>query len=308
LTGYISLAIAVLLSGGSRLLDALIAPPSSQSPFVSGSTDVYNYTSLAFLSASAELFEVTHRPASLLERPAFFFKRVAPRWLAVLASACGTDPSTLPTTTGFNITIRDARNARLRPSTTGFALVRMRNASPTTDWRSETGVRALQMEMEPEILRLYPRTKRVVWTHAAVRGGAAFGDRPLTLNRPQLDYCSNETARWLFRAEFADRGSADGWHRIEDQSRQRGAPRVALFLSKPIGSPQVRGSASAPSESGEHRLLSGVGTSAGVLSVTLWGVVRCGRSAGCVRCGPCRLLLGGGGCGGKISSGTSPTP
>ena len=40
-------------------------------------------------------------------------------------------------------------------------------------------------------------------------------------------------------------------------------------------------------------LLSGAGASAGVLSSTL-GVARCGRSTGCVLCGPCRLLCWGG--------------
>ena len=60
--------------------------------------------------------------------------------------------------------------------------------------------------MEPHLMKLYPDTKRIVWTHNVVRGGSRVGDQPFALG-PHLDYHPDNVLRKEYHREYPPKAS-----------------------------------------------------------------------------------------------------
>jgi len=81
---------------------------------------------------------------------------------------------------GHSIDILDARripSVEFNFHTTGFELFKMPSPPATKDWLNSTHVALFTDVIENEVRRLYPQTKRVMWTNGQIRGGH-------TLHRP----------------------------------------------------------------------------------------------------------------------------
>ena len=62
---------------------------------------------------------------------------------------------------------------------TGFTLITLENEPITKDWRTNLrhenpDIKYFMEEMEPHIKKLYPNTKKLMWTHNVVRGGDRY--------------------------------------------------------------------------------------------------------------------------------------
>ena len=132
-------------------------------------------------------------------------KQCAPRWLTYLLEPNFTLPS-MPN----NITIYDARTKGLSFNDTGFTLYKMPSPSTTVDWRDAVDVKKFHAEIEPAIRDLFPGLKRLEWTTNVVRGGHNFGDQPVAVDGPHLDYSQNDTAREIFHTQYASLGPEQG--------------------------------------------------------------------------------------------------
>ena len=94
-----------------------------------------------------------------------------------------------------NVTIVDAR--KVSPGhfhETGFTLITLDKKPITIDWRSsypfseDPDIRHFHEQMDPYIKKLYPETKKVLWTYNIIRGGDKFGDQPRAEGGPHLDF------------------------------------------------------------------------------------------------------------------------
>jgi len=101
-----------------------------------------------------------------------------------------------------NITFLDARQEDIHFHKSGFTLISLTNKSLTQDWRSQNDVKAFHAELEPEIRKLYPTVKRLIWTYNVVRNGNKFGDQPAAVGGFHLDYSQNDTARAEFHSVY----------------------------------------------------------------------------------------------------------
>jgi len=183
LSTLIVAAVAATLSVVNHALDALVWVPIRLDPNVTGCRQA----SFRFVDISAQRLTLRHDPMLVLALVNYLVTllgRAVPRWavaLAALASHAGETP--LPTHVR-NLTIRDARAARLRHTRAGFALIRLPAAGTAIRTAgSSAGLgAAAQSELEAEIRRLYPRARRMVWTHRPLRAGGWAA----LLNTPQL--------------------------------------------------------------------------------------------------------------------------
>ena len=112
-----------------------------------------------------------------------------------------------------NITFVDAR--KHSPGSfhdTGFTLIQLDEEPDVTDWRTNgfldpnADVKKFHKQMEPHLMKLYPDTKRIVWTHNVVRGGSRVGDQPFALG-PHLDYHPDNELRKEYHREYPPKAS-----------------------------------------------------------------------------------------------------
>jgi len=108
-----------------------------------------------------------------------------------------------------NVTIHDAR--KNNPGSfheSGFTLVELEKEPVTQDWRTSVlqdphaDIINFHKQMEPHIMKLYPETKRILWTYNVVRGGDRFGDQPKAVGSVHLDYYQDDTARIEFHKKW----------------------------------------------------------------------------------------------------------
>jgi len=111
-----------------------------------------------------------------------------------------------------NVTILDARKHQLgKFHETGFTLIELDQESEVKDWRTNGGLNAdenaeidvkkFHKQFEPYLKKLYPKVKRIVWTHNVVRGGHKFLDQPVALG-PHLDYYQGKEERIAFHQRY----------------------------------------------------------------------------------------------------------
>jgi len=147
-----------------------------------------------------------------------------------------------------NVMILDAR--RESPGTfleTGFTLITLDKEPVTTDWRTTFYQNAtpdiiqFHTQMEPYIMELYPKTKKMLWAFNAVRGGDRFGDQPRAVGGPHLDYYQDDEARIEFHKEFPEFEDSRSeaklmMEKLDDEDHKLG---VILGVWKPLSPEKV---------------------------------------------------------------------
>ena len=104
-----------------------------------------------------------------------------------------------------NVTIYDARKTSFGDfHESGFTLIKLQEETTTQDWRSmiqqnaTADITNFHKQFEPYLLKLYPQTKRFLWTSNVIRGGDMAGSQPPAISAPHLDYHQNDTLRAIF--------------------------------------------------------------------------------------------------------------
>ena len=111
-----------------------------------------------------------------------------------------------------NVTVFDARKHKPgKFHETGFTLIELDHDSEVKDWRTNGGLNAdedaeidvkkFHKQFEPYLKKLYPKVKKIVWTHNVVRGGQRLLDQPVAL-APHLDYYQGKQARIAFHQKY----------------------------------------------------------------------------------------------------------
>jgi len=87
-------------------------------------------------------------------------------------------------------------------SETGFTLIKLDQEPQTVNWRpGSQDIHLFREQMEPQLRKLYPQTKRIEWLSNLVRGGDQPGDQPRALG-PHLDYHQDDQERSQFYQQF----------------------------------------------------------------------------------------------------------
>ena len=89
-------------------------------------------------------------------------------------------------------------------------------------------------QMEPYLLKLYPQTKRFLWTSNVIRGGDQPGDAPPAIDTPHLDLHQNDTARVIFHKTDAAFPGSEADILLGNKDDEDSKLAVILGLWKPI--------------------------------------------------------------------------
>ena len=212
IVGIASIVAAGILTAkvGNPLLDKLIIPASEadddddkqqrlieeQTPFDPNQTDVLGYKELGFVKPEVDKLEMDIGIS-------FIISQSFPNWLTYLIDTYTSagDFKKNVNKDKYETKSVDIMDARKRSSddlnfnNTGFTLLKMKEPSKTSNWRSATDIQHFQEEILPELMKLFPGATRIEFTHNIVRGGDRLGDQPASINGPHLDYSQNDLAR-----------------------------------------------------------------------------------------------------------------
>jgi len=102
-----------------------------------------------------------------------------------------------------NITIMDAR--KHKPGSfeeTGFTLITLDKEPETKNWRARSeDLHIFHAEMEKYFIKMYPQTKRFLWSTNLVRGDTKFMDQPPSVS-PHLDFYQGDEEREKFHQVY----------------------------------------------------------------------------------------------------------
>jgi len=102
-----------------------------------------------------------------------------------------------------NITIMDAR--KHKPGSfeeTGFTLITLDKEPETKNWRARSeDLHIFHTEMEKYFIKMYPQTKRFLWSTNLVRGDTKFMDQPPSVS-PHLDFYQGDEEREKFHQVY----------------------------------------------------------------------------------------------------------
>merc|ERR1712198_413923 len=84
----------------------------------------------------------------------------------------------------------------------GFTLITLNKETETKNWRfGSEDLHIFHAEMEKYLIKMYPQTKRFLWSSNVVRGDTKFLDQPPAIN-PHLDYYQGDEERKKFHQVY----------------------------------------------------------------------------------------------------------
>merc|ERR1711971_1342046 len=204
-------------------------------------------TELPFIKKGTKKSEISMGPEFILTpcTPCAIVKMIT-EVRHIIYGHADTDPLEL-LKENHTVTILDAR--KHKPGTfseTGFTIVTLDEEPGTKNWRyGSKDIHLFQEMMNPHLMKLYPKTKKILWLTNVVRGGDKLGDQPVALG-PHLDYSQDDEARHefhktfpLIKLEHTERNVSEGHVLTGHYDTEDLEARVMLGVWKPLSPTQV---------------------------------------------------------------------